>query len=517
MVTYSITSPTTWGLSNSPVRFIYNLISASASVSDLRFLGKLNYITDTTDGASVTTTQSVAAELSLPLRPDNKGVLDNQLLKSLFIQEVDPTTIFSKRLTNYIRYNLTAGFECNPNLTFSNVVNIGGKVGLSVGSTTSYRINDFIGIDLENKFINPQYDGYATISSFSSSNIVTTLNWGTTTSTTQSGSVYYLKRYNNGSTDRYLVEGALQYDDFTFNLDTQNYIFRQSGFNNKNFLTDYPTNYELSSNTRTLYIDRANETGQNETIFFLTDSFGDFKNIILNTYNSNFQVVATYSKQVWAGSPYPSNILIEAPNGSTSSSDSWKMFELGIGIPQFFSIAGLGDFEPPAFSSIFPTNVKYYSIRFESQNNTLSKAIYREAGCNPSPYENKQLLFKNRLGGWDYINFNQKNTKSINIERNNFKRPLDPTLSSYSGDDLRQDTTINVKYTEEYTASTDWMLESEYNYLNELLTSENIYIFENNILKPIQIRQTQFNYRTYQNQDLFILNITYTMAFDKLA
>lgn len=520
MVTYSITQPQTWGFSNSPYRFIYNLISASSSVTDLKFLGKINYIEDTTSisplAATISVTSSVAAELSIPLRPEGKGVLDCQLLKSKIKQEVDPTTQLVQRLDNYVRFNITTGFECDPNRTFSNVSNVNGKVGLNInGGTSSFKIGDYIGIDLDYKFSNPLYDGYATISSFTSSIIVTTTNWGNTSSVTQSGDVYYLKRYDTTLSDDFLVEGAVQYDNRSFDLSTL-YVWNQTNWSNKRFLTGYPTNNELSSNTKKSFIDTDLNTGQYETIFFLTDRLGDFKNVIVNTYNSNGVNMATYSATAWANGTIPTDTLLEVPSGATSSSNSWRMFELGIGAQQAYGIGVINNFDPPSLSEFF-TGVKYYSFRFRNQSNVLSAPIYRQVVCNPSVYVNKQILFKNLLGGWDYINFTEKNSKSITINKNNYKKPLDPTINIYSGNDLRQDTTINVKYTEEYRASTDWMTEDEYNYLNELLTSEDVFIYEQDILRPIMIMDSRFEFKSYQNMDLFILSIVYKYGFDRLA
>jgi hypothetical protein len=53
--------------------------------------------------------------------------------------------------------------------------------------------------------------------------------------------------------------------------------------------------------------------------------------------------------------------------------------------------------------------------------------------------------------------------------------------------------------------------------LNELLTSEDVYVYEDTELKPIQIVETNFEFKTFQNQDIFILNLTYKYAFDRLA
>ena len=515
MVTYSVTEPTTWGLSNSPFRFIYNLISASSSVTDLRFLGKINFIKDTSNTDIVSTTQSVAAELSLPVRPEGKAVIDAQILKSKFIQVVNPDCSFINRLTNYVRFNLTSGFECNPNITFSNVFNVGGKLSLNVGSTAGFRVNDNIAINLDYKFDNPQYEGYTSINSFTGSRIITTIDWGVTSSTTQSGSIYYLNRYNRTSNDKYIVEGAVQYDNRAFDLNDL-YVWESTGWNIKRFLTGYPTQNDINSNTKKNFINIDGSTGDSESIFLLTNKLGDFKDLVLNLYNSNGVTIATYSANVWGYGTSPTNTLLQVPAGATSSSNSWRMFELGIGIPQVYAIGILDDLEPPTFPDFF-NGVKYYSFRFKSYGNIFSAPIYRQVVCNPSVYINKRLIFKNRLGGYDYVNFDQKNSKSIKVNRNDFKRPLDPTIDLYSGSNLRQDTTINVKYDETLRVSTDWMTEDEYNYLNELLTSEDVYVYEENILKPIQILDNNFEYKTYQNQDLFILNLTYKLAFDRLA
>lgn len=519
MVTFSVTQPNTWGLSNSPYRFVYNLIGNSASVTNLRFLGKINRIIDTTtvDRITLTTTQSVVAELSAPVRPDGKGIVDCQLMKSKFTQVINPQNLFEDRLTNYLRFNVGFGFECNPGITFSNTVNIGNKVGLTgiSGGTSSFRVNDYIAIELDYKFTNPNYDGYATISSFSGSSLVTTIDWGLTSSVTQSGSIYSLRRYTGTSSDKYLVEGAVQYNNRAFDL-SDDYVWRQSGWSSKNYLTGYPNNYTLSSNSKKSFIDLDNQSGQYETIFLLTDKLGDFNDIVVNMYNSSGNVTATYSLNVWGLYPTALDTLIGVPPGATSSSNSWKMFEVGIGPQQVYLYATINNLEPPTFDQVF-NNVKWYSIRFTNQIGNNSRSIFRQVTCNSSVYDNKQIAFKNRLGGWDYINFDQKNTRTTTSEKSSYKRSLDPSINLYTGSNLRQETTINVKFEETYQVSTDWMLESEYNYLQELITSEDVYLVEGFTLTPITIIDTDFLYKSYQNGDLFIMNMTYKFSFDQLA
>lgn len=509
MVTYNLTTPFTWGFSNSPFKIIYNLDSASASITDLNFLGRVNHIVDTTTGPTVSVTQSVVAELSLPLRPDNKSVLDLQLLKSKFIQFQSQFALFDQRLTNYVRTNVDTGFEANPNLTFSNIIQINSKVALQVASglTSSFVIGDEIGIDLDNKFDNPTYDGYTFINSFSASNIVTEIPWGFTSSATQSGSIFYLKRYNNTTQDYFLVEGARQYDNNLFNLDSL-YIWGSTNWEIRRVLSNYPLNYTNNSNTKKVYLSNGYETQM-----LLTSQVSNFKDIVIDLYYTNDENITRYTIPIFGTS---SALITNPPAGATSSSNSWKMFEIGLGPRNIYSIIDVVENALPTYEDFF-ADVYLYSITFRNQSNVSTQRIFRQIACNPSPYPLTQVIFKNRLGGYDYYNFTEKTTKRMEVTKTGFKRPLDPTRTLYSGSNLRQNVTTDVKFEETITISTDWMTEDEYNWLNELLTSEDVYIIEGLFQKPIQIVETNFEYKTYQNQDIFILFLTFKYAFDKLA
>lgn len=514
MVTISAVTNRVWGFANSPFRYNLGIISSDTNVTDINFVGKTIQTIDITgSNATVSVTQSTISELKIPLRPDNVGSLDVQFMKSKINCQSTLNVFLEYVLNNYVRFDVLTGFECNPNITFSNVNNISGKVGLNVGgATTSFRINDEISIDLDFKFDNPEYDTTTTVTGFSSSNIVTNIDWGFTSSATQSGEIFYTKRYTNTSSDRIMIEGVVQYDNLLFNLENK-YVWRNitaPNWTTAEYLTNYPYNYNNDIYTKKVYI---NETPY-ETINFLTDGLASFKKIKIVRYTndgSSFE----YIYDVW------SNIgsfdgLIQVPNGATSGTNAWRMFELGIGPKNIYDIIDLFGDASGTYEEFWTDNNKY-SITFISNTDTESKTLWRKISCYDSVYPIRQLCFKNQLGGYDYFNFKEKSTKKINIEKNNFKKPLDPIKTIYVNQNLKQVQTINVRYDEEFTASTEFLTESEYNYLNELLLSEDVYVVEGLFKKPVQIIDTQFNYKTYQNQDLFILSINYKYSFDRLA
>lgn len=131
---------------------------------------------------------------------------------------------------------------------------------------------------------------------------------------------------------------------------------------------------------------------------------------------------------------------------------------------------------------------------------------------NCSPYDNFRLLFQNRHGGTDYWNFNWKHTNTLTVNRNEWRKQL---AYNYAVGD-RQDSILSTKANEVWDISTDWVTEYDMNFLKELLTSKEVYLYDDDINQkyPIIVLTTNWQVKTTIDNKLFACSISFRMAYD---
>lgn len=161
-------------------------------------------------------------------------------------------------------------------------------------------------------------------------------------------------------------------------------------------------------------------------------------------------------------------------------------------------------------------------------------------------YQNYRIKFLNKQGSWSYWNFNKESMQTSTIERTEFKRPiqydytLDSTAGNYSTSGLRGQSILSSKVEQSFTLNTDWIRESDYQFLAQLFESPEVYIyFDNDDAKilseqlgysgttifnagssaagtniPIILTDSNYTFKTLNRDKLFNLTITYKYAFD---
>ncbi len=89
-----------------------------------------------------------------------------------------------------------------------------------------------------------------------------------------------------------------------------------------------------------------------------------------------------------------------------------------------------------------------------------------------SQYDNVRLHYLNKLGGFDVFNFNKNKINAMDIERKQFKAPLQIGYNKIDRLKTNYNTTINDKI----TINSDWISEEESLLLEQLATSPVIYL-----------------------------------------
>jgi len=219
---------------------------------------------------------------------------------------------------------------------------------------------------------------------------------------------------------------------------------------------------------------------------------GFYKNIV--EYDTNLTVIKTsqYNIQSYVNiNPY-------------LTTNFYKQLTLSSG-PQNLKDAGY----------TFSTNCKYYDVTIGiTQSLANANMISRhEIVPNCSIYDNVRVMFLNREGGYDYWNFNKDSKRTVNInDRKEYKKLLNYDYSI--GD--RGSTVYSQIINDTYMINTDWVSEEDYLFLEQLITSPDVYIIDevNDNKIPIVITDSSYVIKTALRDSMFNVTLSYKLAYN---
>jgi len=130
-----------------------------------------------------------------------------------------------------------------------------------------------------------------------------------------------------------------------------------------------------------------------------------------------------------------------------------------------------------------------------------------------SIYPTVRLHWMNKLGGFDSFNFIRNSTKSLELERKQFKAPLP---IGYSKQD-RLKTNFNTTINDTITINSDWINEEQSLLLEQLATSPVIYL-ERSVTNFVAVNIANTNYETKKyldNRSLFNLSFDLEYTYSR--
>lgn len=468
----------TISLASQPDKFspVYNenwfqLQCASASV-----IPGFQYVYDiiTKDQLTGATISNLGRFIS-PARPVNfdglfspKNILSSQV-GSNFQPGILATT---KAEESILRYKVSYGFQINPGLTFSDTQYqfspFLGKLGLTFSTPHQLLVGDQITISMNNRQLNPQYNTTASVINVNNAyEIVTNLSFGQGSSN-EGGAITDLIRIVDDTSDKFAFNGTRQYNQRLTDFD--DYVI---GASQSIILTNY------------VWPRKSIFEDQNETLSLLVDNGSipiNFTTIRINVYNPTSSLVATASLSVTTNVRYK---RIDIPSGT-------KNLGTITGSPSSFVVGNRYDLQLVNASSIIVATFSYQIVP------------------NCSQYDNVRILWLNRLGGVDYFNFNKDKKKVVTTNKVEWKRQLPWNYSI--GD--RETSILSQDITESFTLNSNWITENESIFLQELITSPEVYIEEGNDLYPITIIDQNYEVKTVLRNRLFNLTINYKNSYD---
>jgi hypothetical protein len=263
----------------------------------------------------------------------------------------------------------------------------------------------------------------------------------------------------------------------------------------KKFLTDYPFRVQ-NNGIKLCYNDR-------HFLYFLQDGItDDVYQVKIELYKNN---------AIW------NTIYWDCPAAINKAKN---VVRIGVGAKNL----QLSGSELNYFSSQSPCideDVEYYSVELlDDKANQLTESLFFSINCEctwETPY---RLCFLNKLGGYDFFNFNWNSKKSSSYEKSYFKRKAwnwnNSNEYAYNshGRGKVQYSTIG---TDRLQLTSGWITEEESTWLEELISSPDVYIIDNTTgqLTAVTVTDTQYDYKTLEYDQLFNLTVNLEFAHNR--
>ena len=166
--------------------------------------------------------------------------------------------------------------------------------------------------------------------------------------------------------------------------------------------------------------------------------------------------------------------------------------------------------------NIIPSTTAWYEIKTIG-NSAISKSYRYNITEVCSKHTPVRLHFLNRLGGYDSFTFDLLNTFTSNIERKEYRQNLGGFVgSTYSYDIKDRSATIfdtQIKTTQ--VLNSNWITDTEAGWLEQLLTSPDVYTEVGTQLQAVNITDTSYTQKRTVNDQLFNLTVTIEKSFLK--
>ena len=518
-------------------------------------------------------TQTKIGRYKLFPRPvDGYGVGDiNQLLSSQvsFYLNQDKN-IIDKTPQNNINYDIVFGQEYVNYWTFitNNNYSIAPFVGYTMFSgltAHSFVVGDSVLIEQASGFTSSIYNGIFSILAVTSNEIIVDLLHSVTTPTNGGTAVYSDKHktiYMGAATETGYTafNGSVAHQNLN---DYTSVKYNLASGASANFLTNMPNNYILKNSNKMWLNYYSSNLLLNAPFAHITTRYGNYDmiNYITGT-TDNMQILpcgpaniasattgwtlTTGTHPVIKNTCWDFNLVTSGPmvySGAATAfltdninniqspwynnfTDEVIDFYIGGILTQAFIYATPS---PNQVILFFPysgfTNPTYnlyqkteaYSVYMLSTGGTFQTSQTKNfvVDWSTTRYGNIELYFIDRLGSMIPVNFELQSNRSINISRSEYQTLLgNLNNSKWSFDSTERGRhNINTTVKTELELNSNWMSEQQASYMQELYTSQAVYIKEYGKLWPVIITSNSYDIKTKNNKKNIQIKIKLEMAF----
>ena len=374
-----------------------------------------------------------------------------------------------------------------PNPSSFGVFNLGQIVASYLESDNSWKAAPFITSSNVAKRFSVKFGEEFGTSISSSVNIYNGITTATTGSPAKTGSAYY-----------YVADGLVEpYDAVNWNFPSASYftataVSTTTTFSRQNALTNAPL---------TQYI----QDGEYATISFINGNFNDSSTAAQDIYEVEVTVFDSANSELDQFNI--SNIISNGGGPRTVTTQLWSNVATSQSAGTQLITVGIGPQNLANDGNNLPTDWAYYTVKALGQqaSNTVnpsgSYASFRFEKQGPQcGYDGVRFAWKNEFGVWDYYTFTLQSNSAFNIERQEYEQEFvnySTTTNTVAYDRERRGASQFYNALDQtQTANSNWLSQTEADWLKELFFSTNVYQQIGANLFPIVISSANLIERT---------------------
>jgi hypothetical protein len=226
--------------------------------------------------------------------------------------------------------------------------------------------------------------------------------------------------------------------------------------------------------------------------------------------NNTDRGTLSYMQSIDGGNPLSSALVLTTYQTSGGSIQYIGNYATGFTGQNILHVpSGIWNLNNAGLGTIVNQLTDYKYDLFISASTQISERILYKINLRCTKYDTVRIQFLNRLGGFDYFNFNLVSRKTVNVTRNSFKKVLD--YNYQLGD--RGTTILDIDGNYTFTVQSDWVNQNESNWLEELVTSNEVYIINSDGTSyPIIIDDNSVEIKKSINDKLLTYQFSYSSA-----
>lgn len=169
------------------------------------------------------------------------------------------------------------------------------------------------------------------------------------------------------------------------------------------------------------------------------------------------------------------------------------------------------DFWDALDPDLFYPDTIYYTVQIYGFNlqRIKSLTVYIDDLC--TKYDPIRFKFMNKYGRYDYYTFTGAKTKNTEIKKNNYKQNQNVWSSTNYNYNTRSRglTQYETILNDTITIQSDWITQAESIWLEQLVSSPDVYIYEGSNLVSVNITNTSYQTKYEASEQLFNLSVSF--------
>ena len=172
---------------------------------------------------------------------------------------------------------------------------------------------------------------------------------------------------------------------------------------------------------------------------------------------------------------------------------------------------------------VLPANTTYYNLYlYANSGSGITTEVVRFYVTNKCSKATTtyRLVWLDTLGGYDSFTFYGQSQRTSSVDRKTYKKYAGYFNSSnvftFDNQNSRQNAQYNTVVKDSFKVNSDWITEAESTWLEELITSPDVYYVSGTQLMPIQITDSSYTFKTLSRDNIFNLEVTFAPTYERM-